>query len=71
MKKSEIIANTDTLYSNLMEAYEITGTLRDAFSGIGNNENQLKECCNEIRKNIYELRESKGKFIEEINKIKE
>jgi hypothetical protein len=71
MKKSEIIASTETLYSNLMEAYEIAGTLRDVFSGIGNNEFQLKEFCNEIRQKIYELRKNEGKFFIEINKIEE
>lgn len=73
MEKSEIFEQTDKLYENLLAAYDIAGELRDSFSGLnekgGNNEYQLKEHCNIIRTKIYELRELRGKFKEEINKI--
>ncbi|GEM_PF-5689356 len=73
--KTKIFDHTEKLYDHLMEAYEIAGGLRDSFSGInadgGENEGQLKEHCNIIRKKIYELRELRGKFKVEINKIRE
>ena len=70
MNKEEIQAEKDKLYEHLMEAYELAGSLRDSFTNIGENKNELKKHCNIIREKIYELRELRGKFQDLINQIK-
>lgn len=76
MDAEKILEHTNEMYDHLMEASEIAGSLRDSFSAISNGnavsgklEYQLKEYTNIIRGKIYELREFRGKFKEQIKEI--
>lgn len=68
-KQQEIATQLEDLYQHLEIAYDMAGGLRDSFTGIGKDETQLKEFCNNIRGKIYELRTEKGNFKTFVNFI--
>lgn len=45
-KQKQIAAQLESLHQHLEDAYDIAGGLRDSFTGIGEDEQQLKEFCN-------------------------
>jgi len=52
----------DQIFLSLEYAYETAGQMRDTFTGINKNENELKQFCNDIRGSIYNLRQKKLMF---------
>lgn len=71
MNKKEILNDIQSMYEALEKAYDMAGGLRDSFTGVNpeGNEYQLKQHCNIIRGKIYELRELKGHFVNEVKAI--